>query len=196
MIPEVKGRTWFALTVVFAGLTGCAGSDRVLPKNGLVARAYRGQEPMTTENGIEVVAFVAAQLGRPYCWGGTGPRCFDCSGLAGAAWRRVGVSIPRTTEAIAAALTEVPLEAVRAGDILWWPGHVGVYAGNGWVIDALDSRHGIVARPARDPYRAFRPASELGAPGTVDPRVVRYPARGATRTMRLDPEQSRRPARW
>jgi cell wall-associated NlpC family hydrolase len=47
--------------------------------------------------------------------------------------------------------------SVRAGDILWWPGHVGIYAGNGWMIDALDSRHGVVVRPAVDPYRAFRP---------------------------------------
>jgi cell wall-associated NlpC family hydrolase len=54
-------------------------------------------------------------------------------------------------------LPEVPLSDVRAGDILWWPGHVGLYAGNGWVVDALDHRHGVVRRPAADPYRAFRP---------------------------------------
>jgi hypothetical protein len=46
------------------------------------------------------------------------------------------------------------------GDILWWPGHVGLYAGNGWVIDALDTPHGVVRRPASTPYRAFRPPSE------------------------------------
>jgi cell wall-associated NlpC family hydrolase len=63
---------------------------------------------------------------------------------------------------------------VRAGDILWWPGHVGIYAGNGWVIDALDRRHGVIARPARDPYRAFRPAAELAAQATLDPRAMWY----------------------
>ncbi len=186
----------FALLVFLAGAVGCGGNDRVLPRNALVARAWSGQEPRTTENGVEVVAFVAAQLGRPYCWGGTGPHCFDCSGLAGAAWRRVGISIPRTTEAIAAALTEVPPEEVRAGDILWWPGHVGIYAGNGWVIDALDSRHGVVARAAKDPYRAFRPASEFAVPATIDPRAVRYPARRAAGSTKWGAEQSRRPARW
>jgi cell wall-associated NlpC family hydrolase len=56
-----------------------------------------------------------------------------------------------------AALADVPLDEVRAGDILWWPGHVGLYAGQGWSIEALDSRHGIVRRPARNPYRALRP---------------------------------------
>jgi cell wall-associated NlpC family hydrolase len=65
--------------------------------------------------------------------------------------------VPRTTGDIADALPEVPIDEIRAGDILWWPGHVGIYAGNGWVVDALDSRHGVVRRPASDPYRAFRP---------------------------------------
>jgi cell wall-associated NlpC family hydrolase len=132
---------------------------------------------MATERGLEVVGFAAAQLGRPYCWGGTGPRCYDCSGLVQAAWRRAGVRIPRTADAIAATLIEVPFDDVRAGDVLWWPGHVGIYAGNGWVIDALDSRHGIVARAAHDPYRAFRPPAELDAQATYDPRAARYRTR-------------------
>ena len=167
------GQWAFALVVgaaISGCLAGCASApDRSLPRNALIARAWQGREPRATERGLEVVAFVAAQLGRPYCWGGTGPRCFDCSGLAQAAWHRAGVRIPRTTDAIAAALPEVPFEDIRAGDILWWPGHVGIYAGNGWVIDALDTRHGIVARAARDPYRAFRPAVELGAQATLSP---------------------------
>jgi cell wall-associated NlpC family hydrolase len=66
--------------------------------------------------------------------------------------------VPRTTGEIAAELPEVSLSEIRAGDILWWPGHVGLYAGNGWVVDALDHQHGVVRRPAGDPYRAFRPA--------------------------------------
>jgi cell wall-associated NlpC family hydrolase len=73
------------------------------------------------------------------------------------AWGSVGVRLPRTTGAIAAGLAEVALDQVRPGDILWWPGHVGIYAGAGWMIDALDTRHGVVRRPVRDPHRAFRP---------------------------------------
>jgi cell wall-associated NlpC family hydrolase len=138
-------------------LSGCGGS-RSLPREGLVARAWEGREPAPTLEALEVVAFATAQVGKPYCWGGTGPSCFDCSGLAQTAWRRVGARVPRTTHDIADALPEVPIDDVRAGDILWWPGHVGIYAGNGWVVDALDSRHGVVRRPAIDPYRAFRPA--------------------------------------
>ena len=147
---------WLVLVGAANLAAGCS-SGRVLPREALVARAWAGGEPPTTARAIEVVAFATAQIGKPYCWGGTGPSCFDCSGLAQTAWRRVGARIPRTTHDIAESLPEVPVDEVRAGDILWWPGHVGIYAGNGWVVDARDSRHGVVRRPATDPYRAFRP---------------------------------------
>src|SRR5262249_6498248 len=38
-----------------------------------------------------VVAYASAQLGKPYCYAGTGPDCFDCSGLTMMAWGQVGV---------------------------------------------------------------------------------------------------------
>jgi cell wall-associated NlpC family hydrolase len=111
--------------------------------------------------------FAWAQVGKRYCWGGTGPSCFDCSGLVQTAWATVGVRVPRTADAIASELPEVPLEAgqLRAGDILWWPGHVGLYAGNGWVVEALDRRHGVIRRAIsvqRPPHRAFRPWGQSG----------------------------------
>jgi cell wall-associated NlpC family hydrolase len=139
-----------------AALAGCAPS-RSLPPAGLVDRAWTGRELPPTSQSWQVVRFAEARVGMRYCWGGTGPACFDCSGFVQRAWGSVGIWVPRTTDAIAAQLPEVPLSEVRAGDILWWPGHVGIYAGGGWVVDALDHRHGVVRRAARDPYRAFRP---------------------------------------
>jgi cell wall-associated NlpC family hydrolase len=142
--------------------TACTSTrQQSLPSSALIARAWAGAEPQTTPEAMAVVWFAASQVGKPYCWGGTGPSCFDCSGLAQTAWRHVGIRLPRTAHGIATSLPEVPLSEVRAGDILWWPGHVGIYAGNGWVVDALDTRHGVVRRPASDPHRAFRPLSEF-----------------------------------
>jgi cell wall-associated NlpC family hydrolase len=152
-----------ALALVFAlgGLAGCSSTtSRTLPASSLVARAWAGDEPPATARGLAAVEFASAQVGKRYCWGGTGPGCFDCSGLVQRAWGSAGVSLPRTAGAMAAALPEVPLEQVRAGDVLWWPGHVGLYAGSGWMVDALDTRHGVVRRAARDPYRAFRPIKD------------------------------------
>jgi len=153
-------RTAFVPVGLALALASCANAGtETLPPQGLIARAWARAEPPASPRALAAVAFASAQVGKPYCWGGTGPGCFDCSGLAQTAWRAVGVRVPRTADAIAETLPAVPLEDVRAGDILWWPGHVGIYAGNGWVVEALDSRHGVVVRPAWTPARAFRPSA-------------------------------------
>jgi cell wall-associated NlpC family hydrolase len=147
-----------ALIAAAVASAGCSSTTtRSLPVSSLVERARQGEEAPAGPRARAAVAFAAAQLGRSYCWGGRGPSCFDCSGLVQQAWASAGVQLPRSSSAMGAALAEVPLEDIRAGDILWWPGHVGIYAGQGWSIEALDSRHGIVRRPARNPYRALRP---------------------------------------
>src|SRR5260370_16810982 len=43
------------------------------------------------------ITYAEAQLGKPYCWGGQGPACFDCSGLVFAAYAAGGIHIARTT---------------------------------------------------------------------------------------------------
>ncbi len=129
---------------------GASSREAASPSRG--ARAPR--------NAIEeVLTFAEAQIGKPYCCGGEWPRCFDCSGLAQTAWARAGVHIPRTTHDIARHLPEVSLDKVQAGDILWWPGHVAIYEGDGHMIDALNSREGVVRRStlSERPHRAFRP---------------------------------------
>lgn len=102
------------------------------------------------------IAFAQAQVGKRYCWGGTGPDCFDCSGLVQSAWHYAGVALPRTAGAQGRALVDVPIDQVRPGDILWWPTHVGLYIGGGQMIDAYHSRAGVVRRPAAVPRRVLR----------------------------------------
>lgn len=152
------------LALVAAALSGCASSTsgtaaprETLPRTSFVERAREGREPPSTERARAAVAFAGEQLGKRYCWGGTGPSCYDCSGLVSRAWATAGVRLPHSSEAIASALPEVPLDDVRAGDVLWWPGHVALYAGSGWTIEALDARDGVIMRAARAPRRAFRP---------------------------------------
>ena len=139
---------------------GCARSGhRRLPRDASgVAPPARTGEPHSMQVG-HVISFAEAQIGKPYCWGGEGPRCFDCSGLAQMAYSRAGVRIPRTSHDMARRLPEIPMEEAQAGDILWWPGHVAIYEGEGWVIDAFNSRDGVVRRYGftDPPHRAFRP---------------------------------------
>lgn len=103
------------------------------------------------------VAFAYSQVGTPYCWGGNGPRCYDCSGLTRAAWMSAGKVIPRTSDAQLAQLTPVPVHAVQPGDIMWRPGHVGVYVGQGWVIAATHTGDIVRYQPAAGFSRAVRP---------------------------------------
>ncbi len=88
----------------------------------------------------KAVAFVYAQLGCPYVYGGTGP-ChsgFDCSGLAQAAWAYAGVAIPRDSYEQWAALPHVSVSSIEPGDLLIYDGegHVAIYVGGGYIIDA------------------------------------------------------------
>jgi peptidoglycan DL-endopeptidase CwlO len=106
--------------------------------NGTSApQQYTG--PTSTQAG-KAVAFVYSQLGCPYVYGGTGP-CnmgFDCSGLVQAAWAAAGVQIPRDTYEQWAALPHVPVASMEPGDLLIYngEGHVAMYVGGGYIIDA------------------------------------------------------------
>ena len=94
----------------------------------------------TTTQAQKAVAFAYAQLGCPYVYGGTGPcqRGFDCSGLAQAAWAAAGVQIPRDSYSQWAGLPHVPLSSIEPGDLLIYnaEGHVAIYVGGGYIIDA------------------------------------------------------------
>lgn len=86
-----------------------------------------------------MVAFARAQIGDPYVWGASGPNAWDCSGLTAAAYRRAGISLPHSSHAQARRGRAVARAHARPGDLVVWPGHVGIYAGGGYVIHAPQS---------------------------------------------------------
>jgi len=78
-----------------------------------------------------------SRLGCPYIWAASGPNSFDCSGLTQWCYRQAGISIPRVdTSQRAAATSVLPVSAAEPGDILWMPGHVGIYMGDDCYIHA------------------------------------------------------------
>ena len=89
----------------------------------------------------QAVAYAYSKIGDPYVYGATGPSTFDCSGLVQAAWASAGVAIPRTTYEQVAALPAVSTNDLQPGDLLFFDGdgHVGMYVGGGYLIDAPDT---------------------------------------------------------
>ncbi len=93
-----------------------------------------------------VLAFARSQVGKRYSAGASGPNSFDCSGFTKSAYRLMGLSLPHSSGAQAARARTVSRSAARPGDLVVGPGHVGIYMGGGMMIDAGNSRTGVVYR--------------------------------------------------
>lgn len=96
-----------------------------------------------TAGGI-AVDWALAQVGTPYIWGGETPGVgFDCSGLVQAAYKVAGISLPRVAQDQYDGTAKLgPGNPVEPGDLIFFGGgpsdvtHVGIYVGNGQMVDA------------------------------------------------------------
>ncbi len=84
----------------------------------------------------QVLAWAAKGVGTPYVYGGTSQSGWDCSGYTSWVYDHVGVSLPRTSGAQKAAGQVVSQSEAKPGDLVWAPGHIGIYAGGGQMYDA------------------------------------------------------------
>jgi cell wall-associated NlpC family hydrolase len=123
-----------------AGSTGSARqrASRSAPRD-LGPVSSPGSVAAPNSRAAEAVAYAYGKLGSPYVWGATGPDAFDCSGLAQAAYRAAGISLPRTTYAQINAGRRISRSELLPGDLVFFYSgisHVGIYVGNGQMIHA------------------------------------------------------------
>jgi cell wall-associated NlpC family hydrolase len=122
--------------------------------DSLAATKYSQVPVSGSAAGLTAVAAAEAALGTPYQWGGSSsdPRgadssgwC-DCSSLVQMAWAAAGVTLPRTTFLQVDSGTPVAsVSELQPGDLIFIPGadgsaaspgHVGMYVGDGMLINA------------------------------------------------------------
>ena len=100
--------------------------------------------------GQRILEIAKSKIGSPYVYVAAGPNAFDFSGFSSWVYAQAGKSIPRTSGAQAAAGQRVAISDLQPGDIVvYYSGasHVGIYAGNGQIIDALNSGTPVGYRP-------------------------------------------------
>ncbi len=103
----------------------------------------------------EPVAVARQFLGAPYLWGGRTPAGVDCSGLVQAALAACGMPCPRDSDQQRAAIgTAVAFNERAAGDIVFFPGHVGLlacrdtllHANAWWMTTLIEPLADVIAR--------------------------------------------------
>jgi cell wall-associated NlpC family hydrolase len=102
-----------------------------------------------------VLAVAKKQLGKPYRYGAVGPSSFDCSGFTMFVWKHAGVSLPHNSAAQYNALPHVSRDKARLGDLVYSPGHIGLYIGDGKMIHSPQTGDTVEISPIHDNITGF-----------------------------------------
>ena len=115
------------------------------PSSTVQAPSWAWSSGASATQGDVAANWALSQLGKPYLWGGSGPGAFDCSGLTMQAWAHAGVPLLHYTGYQWAEGPHVPIDQLQRGDLVFFATntsdpatihHVGIYIGNGMMVDA------------------------------------------------------------
>lgn len=104
----------------------------------------------STVTAVDIIAYAKTFIGDKYTWGGTSPTTgFDCSGFVQYVFKHFGIDLERTTYEQVTQGVSVPIDDMQPGDLVFEigtaasPDHVGIYIGNGEIINAEDPTNGV-----------------------------------------------------
>lgn len=102
--------------------------------------------PQTSISGSAVVAYAKQFVGNPYVWGGNSlTNGIDCSGFVVQVYKHFGIDLSRSrnSASLRSVGQKVSYNNLQPGDIVCYPGHVGIYAGGGKIVEAQGTATGI-----------------------------------------------------
>src|SRR5689334_9639190 len=103
------------------------------------------------------IALAETKRGRPYCWGGNGPSCYDCSGLVAWAYGRVGFHFGRTVANMVASGHLARTSRPKWGDLVVWRGngHIEFYSSSRYTFGEHHSGTTASFRPYWGSYTFY-----------------------------------------
>ena len=102
--------------------------------------------------GEDIIAYAKKYLGYRYVYGTAGPNTFDCSGFTSYVYKHFGYSLNRTSGGQRSNGKKVNKSDLKAGDILCFSGHVGLYIGGNKFIHAANPRKGVIISSLSESY--------------------------------------------
>lgn len=134
---------WYQVTYI--GITGYVSGDYIVKTDEALPAA-----PQASATGLKIVELAKQHLGKPYVYGATGPKSFDCSGLTYYVYKQAGYTISRGGSSQFYNGVAVSRSELQPGDLVFFRdpatagsypmSHVGIYIGNGQFIHASSSK--------------------------------------------------------